>query len=40
VLAGCRVVRVHDVAGTVSVCRVVEAILTARFAGAASVGAR
>jgi dihydropteroate synthase len=31
VLAGCRVVRVHDVAGTVRVCRVVEAILaTAR----------
>lgn len=29
VLAGCRVVRVHDVAGTVRVCRVVEAILAA-----------
>ncbi|MDQ1468082.1 MAG: dihydropteroate synthase [Actinomycetota bacterium] len=31
VLAGCRVVRVHDVAGTVRVCRVVEAILAAAF---------
>jgi dihydropteroate synthase len=28
VLAGCRVVRVHDVAGTVRVCRVIEAILS------------
>jgi len=39
VLAGCRIVRVHDVAGTVAVCRVVEAILASRFANAASVGA-
>ncbi|HEX4492339.1 MAG TPA: dihydropteroate synthase [Acidimicrobiia bacterium] len=39
VLAGCRVVRVHDVAGTASVCRVVEAILASRFATAATVGA-
>jgi dihydropteroate synthase len=39
VLAGCRIVRVHDVAGTASVCRVVEAILAARFATTASVGA-
>jgi len=27
---GCRIVRVHDVAGSVRVCRTVEAILTAR----------
>jgi dihydropteroate synthase len=27
---GCRIVRVHDVAGTVDVCRTVEAILAAR----------
>jgi dihydropteroate synthase len=27
---GCRIVRVHDVAGTVAVCRVVEATLAAR----------
>jgi dihydropteroate synthase len=31
VAAGCRVVRVHDVAGTVRVCRVVEAIVAAVF---------
>ena len=31
VLAGCRVLRVHDVAGTVRVCRVLEAILAASF---------
>jgi dihydropteroate synthase len=31
VLAGCRVVRVHDVAGTVRVCRVLEAIVAAAF---------
>jgi dihydropteroate synthase len=31
VLAGCRVVRVHDVAGTVRVCRVIEAILASAF---------
>jgi len=30
VLHGCRIVRVHDVAGTVRVCRTVEAILDAR----------
>ena len=30
VLAGCRIVRVHDVAGSVSVCRVMEAILASR----------
>jgi dihydropteroate synthase len=29
--AGCRVVRVHDVAGTVQICRVVEAIVAASF---------
>jgi dihydropteroate synthase len=34
VMQGCRVVRVHDVAGSVKVCRMVEAIL-ARRAGAA-----
>ena len=27
---GCRIVRVHDVAGTVRVCRTIEAILAAR----------
>jgi dihydropteroate synthase len=32
VLAGCRIVRVHDVAATVRACRVVEAILAAAFA--------
>ena len=32
VLHGCRIVRVHDVAGTVRVCRTVEAILEARDA--------
>jgi dihydropteroate synthase len=26
---GCRIVRVHDVAGSVQVCRTVEAVLTA-----------
>jgi dihydropteroate synthase len=31
VLAGCRVMRVHDVAGTARVCRVLEAILAAAF---------
>jgi dihydropteroate synthase len=31
VLAGCRIVRVHDVAGTVPICRVVEAILASAF---------
>ena len=31
VLAGCRIVRVHDVAGTVRVCRVIEAILSSAF---------
>ena len=31
VLAGCRIVRVHDVAGTARVCRVVEAILASSF---------
>src|SRR5436190_8845747 len=31
VLAGCRVVRVHDVAGSVRVCRVIEAIVAASF---------
>jgi dihydropteroate synthase len=30
-MAGCRIVRVHDVAGTVRVCRVIEAILSAAF---------
>jgi dihydropteroate synthase len=35
VLAGCRVVRVHDVAGTVRVCRVTEAILRHAQTGAA-----
>jgi dihydropteroate synthase len=30
---GCRIVRVHDVAGTVQVCRVVEAILAAAPVG-------
>ncbi len=30
VVHGCRIVRVHDVAGTVRVCRTVEAILDAR----------
>lgn len=32
VMQGCRVVRVHDVAGSVQVCRVVEAILAERRA--------
>jgi dihydropteroate synthase len=32
VVAGCRIVRVHDVAGTVRACRVVDAILAAAFA--------
>jgi dihydropteroate synthase len=36
VLAGCRVVRVHDVAGTVQICRVVEAILAAGQAQSAA----
>jgi dihydropteroate synthase len=31
VLSGCRIVRVHDVAGTVTVCRAIEAILASRF---------
>lgn len=35
VFAGCRIVRVHDVAGTVRVCRVAEAILRQTQAGAA-----
>jgi dihydropteroate synthase len=30
VMHGCRIVRVHDVAGTVAVCRVTEALLRAR----------
>jgi dihydropteroate synthase len=30
VMHGCRIVRVHDVAGTVAVCRVVEALIRAR----------
>ena len=34
--AGCRVVRVHDVAGTVQICRVVEAILAADQAQSAA----
>jgi dihydropteroate synthase len=29
---GCRIVRVHDVAGSVKVCRIVEAILAAGVA--------
>ena len=33
VMQGCRVVRVHDVAGSVKVCRMVEAILAERVAG-------
>lgn len=32
VMQGCRIVRVHDVAGTVHVCRTVEALLAARGA--------
>ncbi|MCZ7526969.1 MAG: dihydropteroate synthase [Acidimicrobiia bacterium] len=32
---GCRIVRVHDVAGTVDVCRVVEALLEVAAGGAA-----
>jgi len=32
VMQGCRVVRVHDVAGSVRVCRMVEAILATRAA--------
>jgi dihydropteroate synthase len=35
--AGCRVVRVHDVAGTGQICRVVEAILANQAQGAAAV---
>jgi dihydropteroate synthase len=35
VFAGCRIVRVHDVAGTVRVCRVAEAILRQAQTGAA-----
>ncbi len=35
VFAGCRIVRVHDVAGTVRVCRVAEAILRHARTGAA-----
>jgi dihydropteroate synthase len=31
VLSGCRIARVHDVAGTVRICRVTEAILAAAF---------
>jgi dihydropteroate synthase len=27
---GCRIVRVHDVAGTVAVCRVTEALIRTR----------
>jgi dihydropteroate synthase len=30
VMHGCRIVRVHDVAGSVKVCRMIEALLTAR----------
>ena len=30
-IAGCRVMRVHDVAGTVRVCRVIEAVVAASF---------
>jgi dihydropteroate synthase len=33
VMQGCRIVRVHDVAGSVKVCRMTEAILAARTAG-------
>ncbi|MCJ7439519.1 MAG: dihydropteroate synthase [Acidimicrobiia bacterium] len=35
---GCRIVRVHDVAGSVRVCRTVEAILTARRGKACAPG--
>jgi dihydropteroate synthase len=35
---GCRIVRVHDVAGSVRVCRTVEAILTARRGEASPPG--
>ena len=35
VMHGCRIVRVHDVAGTVAVCRVTEALIRARSEGAA-----
>ena len=34
VARGCRIVRVHDVAGTFDVCRVIEAILRARASSA------
>ena len=34
VMHGCRIVRVHDVAGTVAVCRVTEALVRARAEGA------
>jgi len=40
VMHGCRIVRVHDVAGTVQVCRTVEAILEAYEAAPPSEGAR
>jgi dihydropteroate synthase len=33
VMHGCRIVRVHDVAGTVAVCRVTEALVRARTEG-------
>ncbi|GMU77944.1 MAG: dihydropteroate synthase [Acidimicrobiia bacterium] len=33
VMHGCRIVRVHDVAGSVKVCRMVEALLVARAGG-------
>jgi dihydropteroate synthase len=33
VVHGCRIVRVHDVAGTVAVCRVTEALVRARTEG-------
>ena len=35
VMHGCRIVRVHDVAGTVAVCRVTEALVRARTEGRA-----
>ena len=33
VMHGCRIVRVHDVAGTVAVCRVTEALVRTRTGG-------
>jgi dihydropteroate synthase len=36
---GCRIVRVHDVAGSVRVCRTVEAVLAARWGSAAAADA-